>query len=122
MESLYFTLMQTASETQATTGQAGDQGSPFSILFLFIILFGIMYVFLIMPQKKREKQHRAMLSELTKNDRVITAGGIHGIIMSVKDDKAVIKIDDDKDVKITVNVGSIATIVPKDEPEKEEKS
>ena len=42
--------------------------------------------------------------------------------MSVKDDKAVIKIDDDKDVKITVNVGSIATIVPKDEPEKEEKS
>jgi len=120
VETFFLSLLQASGETQGTTGQAGE-GNPFSILFLFVILFGIMYVFLIMPQKKRDKKHRAMLSELAKNDRVVTAGGIHAIVMSVKDDAAILKIDDDKDIKITVSLGSIAHVIPKDEAEPEEK-
>jgi preprotein translocase subunit YajC len=107
-----------ASEAAPATGQ-GAAGSPFSLIFLFVILFGIMYVFLIMPQKRKEKQHRAMLSEIKKNDKVITAGGVHGIVMSVKEGTAVLKIDEAKDVKITVNVGSISQVVPKEEKESE---
>ncbi len=90
-------------------------------IFLFVILFGIMYVFLILPQKQRDKKHRAMLSELKKNDRVVTAGGMHGIIMSVKDGTAILKVDDDKDVKITVNLASIAQVAPREEQEAEGK-
>jgi preprotein translocase subunit YajC len=81
-----------------------------------------MYMFLIMPQKRREKQHRAMLGELKKNDHVVTAGGIHGVVMSVKEGTVVLKIDEAKDVKITVNVGSIAQVVPKGEQAAEQGS
>jgi preprotein translocase subunit YajC len=110
------------SEAGEATGQgAADQGSPFSLIFLFVILFGIMYVFLILPQKRREKSHRAMLSELKKNDRVVTAGGLHGIVMSVKEGSVVLKIDDDKDIKVTVNTGSIAQVVPKEQKDDEDK-
>jgi len=110
-----------ASNAGETTGQAGGGGGAYSTIFLFVILFGIMYVFLIMPQKQRDKKHRAMLSELKKNDRVVTAGGVHGIIMSVKDGTATLKVDDDKDVKITVNLASIAQVVPKEEQATEDK-
>lgn len=109
-----------ASNASETTGQGGG-GSAMPTIFLFVILFGIMYVFLILPQKQRDKKHRAMLSEIKKNDRVVTAGGMHGIIMSVKDGAAILKVDDDKDVKITVNLASIAQVVPKEEPEAESK-
>lgn len=121
MEIFNYLLMQAepvASDAGGTTGQ-DPGGSFFSVIFLFVILFGIMYIFLILPQKRREKQHRAMVSELKKNDRVVTAGGLHGIVMSVKDDKVVLKVDDDKDVKVTVNQGSIAQVVPKEEQNKE---
>jgi preprotein translocase subunit YajC len=110
-----------ASNAAETTGQVGGGGSPYSTIFLFVILFGIMYVFLIMPQKQRDKKHRAMLSELKKNDRVVTAGGVHGIIMSVKDSTAILKVDDDKDVKITVNLASIAQVVSREEQETDSK-
>ena len=122
MESLYYFLMQAqpvTSEAGQTTGNGAAAGGGFSLIFLFVVLFGIMYVFLIMPQKRKDKRHRAMLSELNKNDRVVTAGGMHGIVMSVKEGTVVLKVDDTKDIKITVNTGSIAQVVPKDEPQTE---
>ena len=66
MESLYYlvslVVQEAASGTSGTTQEAsGQTGSPFSLIFLFVILFGIMYVFLILPQKQRDKRHRAML-------------------------------------------------------------
>jgi len=109
-----------SSEAAGTTGQGGGPSTNLiNILFPFIIIFAIMYIFLIMPQKRKDKQHRAMLSQLNKNDRVVTAGGIHAFVMSVKEGTVVLKIDDDKDVKITVNVGSIAQVIPKGEKESE---
>jgi preprotein translocase subunit YajC len=110
-----------SGETTETTGGGGGGGDFLGILPLFIILFGIMYLFLILPQKQREKKHRAMLSQLKKNDRVVTAGGIHGIISSVKEDSVILKVDDDKDVKITVSMGSIAQVAPRSEEGSEDK-
>ncbi len=121
METFFLFLMQaeqTVSETAPASGQGGGGGgSPLSLLFPFILIFGIMYVFLILPQKRRDKRHRAMVAELKKNDRVVTSGGIHGIVMSVKEGAVVLKVDDSKDVKITVNQGSVAQVVPKEEKE-----
>lgn len=121
METFYLFLMQagqTVSETAPASGEGdGGGGSPLSLLFPFILIFGIMYIFLIMPQKRRDKRHRAMVAELNKNDRIVTAGGIHGIVMSVKDGTIVLKVDETKDVKITINQASVAQVVPKGEKE-----
>lgn len=120
MQLLYYFIMQAgqvSGETQQATGQEEYGGSPFSVLFLFVILFGIMYIFLIHPQRSRDKKHRAMLSQLKKNDRVVTSGGIHGIVMSVKDGSAVLKIDEAKDVKITVSITSIGQVVQRESKE-----
>jgi len=115
---LYYILMQGAEAGKQAAGEAKEapaEGSPFSLLFLFVILFGIMYVFLILPQKRREKKHRALLSELKKNDHVVTAGGVHGVVMSVKEGSAVLRIDEAKDVKISVALSSISQVLKKED-------
>jgi len=122
MQFFYYLIMQAgqvSGETAQATGQAGQDGggNPYSVLILFGALLLIMYLFLIHPQRTRDKRHRAMLSELKKNDRVVTTGGIHGIVMSVKDGAVVLKIDEAKDIKITVSVGSIGQVVPRESRE-----
>jgi preprotein translocase subunit YajC len=107
------------SQTLGTSPQTESSGNILSLLFPFILILGIMYIFLFLPQKRRDKQHRAMLSELKKNDHVVTAGGLHGIVMSVKEGAVVLKIDDAKDIKVTVNTGSIAQVMPRGEQESE---
>ena len=123
MGSLYWVIMQCGqmqSQTSGTTPQTEQSGGNIlSLLFPFILILGIMYIFLFLPQKRRDKRHRAMLSELKKNDHVVTAGGMHGIVMSVKEGAVVLKIDDAKDIKVTVNTGSIAQVIPKSGQESE---
>ena len=58
-------------------------GSALVNLFPLVLIFVIFYFFLIRPQKLKEKEHQAMVAALTKNDDVITSGGIHGTILSL---------------------------------------
>ncbi|MBU0709864.1 MAG: preprotein translocase subunit YajC, partial [Candidatus Omnitrophica bacterium] len=71
-----------------------------------ILIFVIFYFLLIRPQKQREKEHKAMLSELNKNDQVVTSSGIHGTVINVKDKTVILRIDDN--VKIEIEKKSIA--------------
>jgi len=116
----FMIIAQEAGEKAPEGAQDGGGGNPLSVVFLFAILLGIMYVFLILPQKKREKKHRAMVSQLKKNDHIVTAGGIHGVVMSVKDNSVVIKIDESKDVRVTISTGSISQVIDKSEQGKED--
>ena len=68
------------------TPQAGAQGGPQSMFASFlplIIIFAIFYFLLIRPQQKRAKQHREMIEALKKGDKVITSGGIYGVVDAV---------------------------------------
>jgi len=67
---------------------------------LVVVLVGLFYVLLIMPQQKRFKEHSSMLSDLKKGDRIVTGGGLVGKIDKVLDDKEVI-IDLGNGVKVT---------------------
>lgn len=86
-----------------------------------VTLFGL-YFFLIRPEQRRGKQKQDLLGSLKKNDKVLTVGGIYGIVANVKpdDDEVVIKIDEDKDVKIRVSKSSISQVIAAKEKEKEE--
>ncbi len=75
-----------------------------------VLLFGAMYFLLIAPQRKKQKAHEKMLTELKAGDEVVTAGGIYGTITSVKEDRFIIRIGDNS-AKIEVGKGFISTVV-----------
>lgn len=72
-------------------------------LMPIIFIFGIFYFLLIRPQQKKQKEHEKMISELKKNDEVVTNGGIHGTIVNVKDTTLTLKIDENVKVEINKN-------------------
>lgn len=63
-------------------------------LLPLVAMFAIFYFLLIRPQQKRQKAVQSMQSNLQKNDRVVTIGGLHGIIDSIDEDKVVVKCGD----------------------------
>lgn len=85
----------------AQSGESAAQGGAGLMNFLpFVLVFVIFYFLLIRPQQKRAKEHRIMLENLKKNDRVITAGGIYGTIVSLDDTALTLEIAEKVRIKI----------------------
>jgi preprotein translocase subunit YajC len=76
-----------------TTGTEGGSTSIWTMLIFVVVLFGLMYFVMIRPQMKRQKEHQRLIEELKRGDRVITAGGIFGVIESISEDSIVIKVE-----------------------------
>ena len=112
---MYNALLQTA-----TTAAAGE-GSLLMTVVPFALIFIIFYFFLIRPQNKKQKETEKMIAALKKGDKVVTIGGIHGVVSSTKEKTVVVKVDDN--TKIEFNRTAIASVVT-DKPAdvKEEKS
>jgi preprotein translocase subunit YajC len=87
---------------------AGAQPSPILQFLPLIFLFVIFYFLIIRPQQKRQKEHADMVAKMDKNDEVITAGGIHGTIVSVNEKTASVRIADN--VKVEVEKSSIQQV------------
>lgn len=98
------------SDAYAAAVPAQNGGGMGSILMLvgFVLIF---YLLLWLPQSKRAKEHRNLINGLTKDDEVITGGGILGKINKVGDDFVTMQIADNVEVK--VQKSSIAATVPK---------
>ena len=94
------------------TGGTGAQGGGFSMFVPLILIFVIFYFFLIRPQQKKQKQHQTMLSALKKGDRIVSSGGLHGVITGLTDD--VITMEIAPKVRVKVSRGSVAGIVRKE--------
>jgi preprotein translocase subunit YajC len=77
----------------------------------FLFIFGIFYFLIIRPQRQREKEHKALLGRLAKNDEIVTAAGIHGTVVSVKDTTVVVRVDDN--VKIEIDKAAVAYVKTK---------
>ncbi|MFH1479000.1 MAG: preprotein translocase subunit YajC [Candidatus Omnitrophota bacterium] len=77
-------------------------------LIPFIFMFAIFYFLLIRPRQKKQKDLEKMISELKKNDEVVTSSGIHGTIVNVKDVTFTLKIDEN--VKIEINKNAVAYV------------
>jgi preprotein translocase subunit YajC len=91
--------------------QGSQPGGPQAIFTSFlplIIIFAIFYFLLIRPQQKRAKEHREMLNALRKGDKVITNGGIYGVVESVGEKTVTLKIAEN--TKIKIGKAYIATV------------
>jgi len=95
------------------------QGNPMmQFLPLLIIMFAIMYFLIIRPQKQKEKKRLALISNVRKQDKIVTTGGMHGVVTSVKENEVIVRVDDAKDVKLKIDKSAITSVIaPRDEKE-----
>lgn len=93
------------------TCEAGgqSQGNPLFSLLPLILIFAVFYFLLILPQQRKQKQHRQLLNQLEKGDRVITSSGIYGTITNVKEHTVLLLIADG--VKVELEKGHIVNKV-----------
>ena len=89
----------------ATAANGTAQQSSWSFWVMMILIFVVFYFFMIRPQQKKQKEFQAQREALKKGDKVITAGGIYGIIKEVQENAFLIEVS--KDVTLKVDKGSV---------------
>ena len=90
--------------------QSAPAGGGLAQFLPIILLFAGMWFLIIAPQRKRQKQHDKMITELKTGDEIMTSGGIFGTITNVKDDRFVVRIADNTKVELSKNsIGSRVT-------------
>ena len=90
---------------QAAGAATNAKGGGMSFLIMMILLFVIMWLFMIRPQQKKQKEMEKFRNELQPGDKVVTVGGIYGIVDEISEKTLLIKVD--KDVKIKVDKASV---------------
>lgn len=93
---------------QARPAPAGG-GSFITALVPFILVFVIFYLLIIMPSRKKQKKHQAMVEQLKAGDKIVTSGGIYGTVMGVQKDRIEIKVA--ANVKIDITKNSVAAVL-----------
>jgi preprotein translocase subunit YajC len=78
-------------------------------MLLPLLLIPLLYLFMIRPQQKRQKQWQSMLSSIKTGDRITTAGGIRGTILTIKDDAIIVRVAPDN-LKLEIAKSAIASV------------
>ncbi len=89
--------------------QAGAGSGQMVSLIPFVLIIAIFYFFIIRPQNKKQKETEKMINALKKGDKVVTIGGIHGVVSSTKEKTIVVKVD--SNTSIEFNRTAIAAVV-----------
>jgi preprotein translocase subunit YajC len=84
----------------ARPGGGADPSALWVQLVPFVFIFLIFYFMLIRPQARRQREHTDMLAKLKKGDRVLTQGGLYGVVVGTKDDVVVLKIAENTKVEV----------------------
>ncbi len=81
--------------------QGEGQGSPMNMIFIFAVFLIAMYFFMIRPEQRRRKEKEEMLRRVNVGDRIVTTGGIFGVVKQVKDDTIRLQIDDHARIELS---------------------
>jgi preprotein translocase subunit YajC len=85
----------------------------FTGLPLLVVMFVVMYMLLVLPNQRKQKQWQTMLSQLKMGDKVTTTGGLRGSVVSIKDDAVVIRTSPDN-IKLEIARSAIAAVTTDD--------
>ncbi len=106
----FLPLMLGGAETGGSGGAPGGGGTQLvTMLVTFGLIIVVFYFLVIRPQNKKKKDAQKMLQNMHKGDRVVTIGGLHGSVESVKDDFVVLKVDDN--VKLKFSKSAVSTVL-----------
>lgn len=89
----------TTQEEQDMEATNAKQPSLFEAFLPIILIFGVMYFLLIRPQKKKEKEHKAMTDSLKHGMKVVTIGGIHGKVVKIEEEAVYVEIAEGMKIK-----------------------
>lgn len=90
---------------QAGAAQGAGGGGNFTFLIMMVLIFVVMYFFMIRPQQKKQKEMVKFRESLQKGDKIVTIGGIYGVIAEVKERYVLVEVDNN--VKLRVDKSSI---------------
>ncbi len=98
-------------------------GGEYTVLLWGLAIALWFYVLFIRPQQKQEKQRKTLLNTLKKNDRVLTAAGMYGTVVSIDSDqdRVLVRVDDDRGVRIAFTRASIVKILDGSEDKAKDK-
>lgn len=84
--------------------QAGaTANSSWSMWVMLILIFVVMWFFMIRPQRKQQKELEKFRNSLKRGDKVVTIGGIYGVVDEIKERQVIIKVDGDTKLKVDKN-------------------
>ncbi len=89
----------TSTQTPAQGQSSG--GFDWTIIIFLVLIFAVFYFLLIRPQRKRQREQKELMQELKRGDRVITAGGIYGVVESVSEDSIIIKVESGATMRVS---------------------
>lgn len=98
------------SDAYAAAGSP-QGGDIYSTLIFIVIMFGGLYLLMIRPQQKRQKDHQQLLAALNKGDEVVVAGGVLGRVKDVADQWVTVEIA--QGVEIKVQKQAVGAVMPK---------
>ncbi len=87
-----------------------EGGGGFTSLIFLAAIFLVFYLFIIRPQSKKQKEIQNKVSEMKKGDKVVTSGGMVGIVSAIEDDSIMLEVD--KDVKVKLLKNAIVDVNP----------
>ena len=82
-------------------------GGNMSFLLMMVIIFAIMWFFMIRPQQKRQKEIQNFRASITRGSKIVTAGGIYGIVKDIDEAANTLKVEIANGICITVDKGSV---------------
>ncbi len=97
------------------------RGSPIPMMVMVLAVGAFIFFMIIRPMKKQEKERKSLLESLKKDARVLTSGGIIGVIANIrdKDDEVVLKVDENSNVRLRVTRSSIVRVLSDKDPAKD---
>ena len=93
-------------------GQDGGGGGAITLVW-FGLIFVLMYLLLIRPQRKKQKEHQKLLGDLKKGDKVVTSGGMFGIIFAIDEERNRVVLKINENTRLEFLKSSIAAKVEK---------
>lgn len=113
------TIIAQAATPATQAAEGAPQGGGSQMLIFLVLMFAAMYFLMIAPQRKKQKAHAKMISELKSGDRIVTIGGACGTIANIKEKTFVVKFGDNSKVEFLKS--AIQDKVPEDAPKAENK-
>ena len=121
---MYSLILALGTATTTSDGAAAG-GSMVTTLITFGVIILIFYFLIIRPQRKRDKEAKAMLAAIKKGDKIVTIGGIRGTVAVVKESTVIVKVDDNTRIEFSKNaISSVLNkkeAAPAEKPAKKEK-
>lgn len=113
-------LAQAAADGQAPAATPASPALDLQRLLPLFVITGILFYFIVLrPQRKKDQEIRDKVNSMKENDRVVTIGGIHGVVTNVQRDleRVTIRVDESSGTKIKFNMSAVARVITDDDTE-----